>query len=485
MKKRALFLLLFIGTASFSFASSSRPWLPSGSISVFFNTPHKGLTSSTHSTYPDIAIDDALVKFMETVEKGDYVYLCIQSSTTKKIRDAFHYAADVVGNSNIYHIMEEYYGNNRGENAVSNPGIYKFPNSIDDGSSDSNDGYPLMHNKFAVIINTVTEKGRVWTGSYNPNYFGTEESVQNAVWIESFELAGVYREEFLTMWNDGDGLFSVDKATHTAGYKKVDVEGVAVEVYFTPASVDTSREIEMMIERAQKSILVSMFTFSQVTARRIRDALVRAQERGVRVKGLVEDRQSSSRNTAEYLREQGIPFYLFGYGVDFHHKYAVIDQGTEDAAVITGSYNWTGRAANENDENFLVIYCPDTADRYYNEFMMNFSMAVGGDPLVRGGAAVSNARAWPSPVRAHQGDDRVSIVYDLSTGVTEATVNIYSITGSLVKSITADPVLPGAENEVEWVFSSSSPGPGLYIAAVEVETGDGVFYDTAKFAVIR
>jgi phosphatidylserine/phosphatidylglycerophosphate/cardiolipin synthase-like enzyme len=38
-----------------------------------------------------------------------------------------------------------------------------------------------------------------------------------------------------------------------------------------------------------------------------------------------------------------------------HNKVMVIDAGTDDAAVVTGSYNWTYAAQYKNAENVLIL----------------------------------------------------------------------------------------------------------------------------------
>ena len=47
-----------------------------------------------------------------------------------------------------------------------------------------------------------------------------------------------------------------------------------------------------------------------------------------------------------------------------HHKIIVIDEST----VITGSFNFTKSADQENDDNVLVVHNPDLAKLYLQEF---------------------------------------------------------------------------------------------------------------------
>lgn len=61
-----------------------------------------------------------------------------------------------------------------------------------------------------------------------------------------------------------------------------------------------------------------------------------------------------------------------------HHKFAVIDGQT----VITGSYNWSDNADDNNFENIVVIQYPDLAAAYTEQFdsIWNFHASPGCPP---------------------------------------------------------------------------------------------------------
>lgn len=48
-----------------------------------------------------------------------------------------------------------------------------------------------------------------------------------------------------------------------------------------------------------------------------------------------------------------------------HNKFAIIDS----AVVLTGSYNWTVSASNNNQENILIIESKGVVNSYQNEFI--------------------------------------------------------------------------------------------------------------------
>ena len=130
-------------------------------------------------------------------------------------------------------------------------------------------------------------------------------------------------------------------------------------VYFSPSG-GALQAILRHIRGAQKTILVQGYLFH---SRRLAGALARAHRRGVRVQVM--------------LDANGQPFYppvpavahLVAAGIvvslDDHHGWAhdkvmILDE----EIVITGSYNWTMAAEQDNSENLLVIRDPRLARCY-------------------------------------------------------------------------------------------------------------------------
>ncbi|HTO48584.1 MAG TPA: phospholipase D family protein [Burkholderiales bacterium] len=114
-----------------------------------------------------------------------------------------------------------------------------------------------------------------------------------------------------------------------------------VQVAFAPWE-DAEGLVVRPIGEAQRQILVQAFSF---TRQRIAQALIGARRRGVEV--LV---------TAD--REQavpGIPVWRETRHAAAHSKVMIIDAGTRDSAVITGSFNWTAGAQRRNAQNVLVL----------------------------------------------------------------------------------------------------------------------------------
>jgi phosphatidylserine/phosphatidylglycerophosphate/cardiolipin synthase-like enzyme len=131
------------------------------------------------------------------------------------------------------------------------------------------------------------------------------------------------------------------------------LEQVSVAVAFTPGDEAAHLIIELL-NAAQERILIQVFSF---TNRDIARALIAAQRRGVDVE-VISDATESHRyahGALALLATSGVPVYIDEEHASAHNKVMVIDEGTADAAVITGSYNFTYAAQTRNAENLLLL----------------------------------------------------------------------------------------------------------------------------------
>jgi len=136
-----------------------------------------------------------------------------------------------------------------------------------------------------------------------------------------------------------------------------------VQVAFTPRD-NAEAMIVDGIRRARQQILVQAFSF---TSRALAHALAAAKRRGVDVQVLADREQTFGGGASRIpdLVRAGIPVMLEVRYQSAHNKVMVIDAGTADAAVITGSYNWTHAAQSKNAENVLILrHNPDVANAY-------------------------------------------------------------------------------------------------------------------------
>jgi phosphatidylserine/phosphatidylglycerophosphate/cardiolipin synthase-like enzyme len=145
-------------------------------------------------------------------------------------------------------------------------------------------------------------------------------------------------------------------------------DGAGIQVYFTvPQAGDSlgpqgpvDAELVKAIDGAQRSVDVAVYALN---LRDVGDALRRADERGVRVRLVVESDNAFEPEVQSLLgegfsiREDRRPSLM-------HHKFVVID----GAEVWTGSMNLTTAAALRDDNNMVRLFSPALAQDFTGEF---------------------------------------------------------------------------------------------------------------------
>ena len=222
-------------------------------------------------------------------------------------------------------------------------------NEFDTGYS-----YALMHNKFCVFDNST-----VFTGSMNPTVRGNYYNNNNIVIIKSKALARNYLDEFDELENNIYGSGSkVKNPIIKMGETKI-------ESYFCPEDSCKLRVINTL-NLANESIYFMTFSF---TDEDIGNLLWNKNYLGLDVKGMLEKKQISDYSRYEDLKEFSI---IDKNKYTFHHKVFVIDE----KIVITGSYNPTKNANENNDENILIIHDKEIAKQYIYEFNKQYNFEV-------------------------------------------------------------------------------------------------------------
>lgn len=129
------------------------------------------------------------------------------------------------------------------------------------------------------------------------------------------------------------------------------------EIYFSPDGGCTAA-IVREIGRAKTSIVVQAYSF---TSPPIAGALVEAFRRGVRVTAVLDKSNLTGRySAADYLKHSGVPTFIDSRHAIAHNKVIVIDSST----VITGSFNFTKAAEENNAENILILRSASLAAQY-------------------------------------------------------------------------------------------------------------------------
>jgi phosphatidylserine/phosphatidylglycerophosphate/cardiolipin synthase-like enzyme len=130
-------------------------------------------------------------------------------------------------------------------------------------------------------------------------------------------------------------------------------------VYFSPNGGATHAILEG-IRSAKRTILVQAYL---LYATRLAGALVRAHQRGVQVHVILDATAQPHHppvSAVARLVAAGIAVSLDARHAWAHDKVMILD----GAIVITGSYNWTVAAEQQNGENLLVIRDPRLAGVY-------------------------------------------------------------------------------------------------------------------------
>lgn len=219
----------------------------------------------------------------------------------------------------------------------------------------------LMHNKFLVI-----DRQEVWTGSANFNIGSFYQNDNNLIRIRSSRLAEDYTVEFEEMFLDDQ--FGSGSPANTP-YPTLTINGSRLEVYFSPDDGALDRLLEVVSE-AQKSIYFLAYSF---TSDRLAEAVTERGQQGVALKGVFEEDQYESNTGTEFdnLLAAGFDIRLDGNPQQMHHKVFIIDE----AVVVTGSYNFSANAEKRNDENLLILYNPEIASLYLEEFWRVFELS--------------------------------------------------------------------------------------------------------------
>lgn len=137
-------------------------------------------------------------------------------------------------------------------------------------------------------------------------------------------------------------------------------------VYFSPDR-GAARTLIGFIDRAEHSLDFAIYSFTHPY---IADAFIRAHERKVVIRGLLDNTQALNKSSQhKRLLEAGLDLRLDKSSSAMHNKFLICDQNRPGKwAVATGSFNWSENADSKNAENFLVARLRKTVDEYEAEF---------------------------------------------------------------------------------------------------------------------
>lgn len=279
----------------------------------------------------------------------------------------------------------------------------------------------LSHNKFLVI-----DDEKVWSGSFNPiEDEAARVHADNGVLFHSPELAQAQRAEFEIMFG---GKYGVSKRDAGIAGLEAHVDGSSVELRFSPGLSDGQAKARaealaatgdpvaacQAVSKGEKPILEDRYRnvypcggpidllYSEVARATssiyfmefslalddLNSIMKERMGKGVEVKGVVDATAFDEGGVPRKIADEGgdvritpnsdptCPEYITPKKncpinpnrVWLHHKFMLVDYGTDHPVVITGSHNMSIAAEQKNDETLVVIRDRAVAETYYRAF---------------------------------------------------------------------------------------------------------------------
>ena len=135
-----------------------------------------------------------------------------------------------------------------------------------------------------------------------------------------------------------------------------------IAVFFCPDG-GALAAIAEQINSAKRSLDVQAYL---LTTKDIAGPIARAHERGVKVRVIMDKAKAGDEySAATYLANAGVPVWLDSEHKEAHNKVMLIDGQT----IVTGSFNFTRAADEQNAENLLVI---DGKPKLFAAYKKNF-----------------------------------------------------------------------------------------------------------------
>ncbi|MCB1139554.1 MAG: lamin tail domain-containing protein [Leptospiraceae bacterium] len=268
----------------------------------------------------------------------------------------------------------------------------------------------IQHNKFAVI-----DKKYLFSGTGNMTDSGFIRNNNNFLILESDSLAAVYTAEFEQMYFGRYG----SRKVALENYSQHVVNMTPVEVYFSPYDGDTAmNRLIGLVDNAKFEIQFMIFAF---THDELTSALIRAANRGVRVRGIhdftfvrgVSEEAPRLYNAGRFLsagpevrydgNEHVATLGFSSHGGKLHTKTMIID----GSIVATGSFNWSTNATQNNDENLLLIFSPRVASILQEQWQEVFRVSnpINGVLYETAGEAASPGEVVISEIMYGDGND--------------------------------------------------------------------------------
>lgn len=233
--------------------------------------------------------------------------------------------------------------------------------------------FGIMHNKIGIFDGKL-----LMCGSFNWAVTANTANSENAVFSRDAGVIGGYSGYFEWMWKFGKPVAD-GPPEPVASYgptpedpvRAINFNGALLPRYsFSPGGA-TEKNIAAALDFSRESADIAVFSFYSLDIAR---AVINAHRRGLRVRVLVDRVQASQSEVGELLLAAGVPFRwsqgFSGKGV-MHNKYAVLD----GRLLMTGSFNWSDNAQDNNFENMFYSDSAVYAGPYAAQFERLFGAA--------------------------------------------------------------------------------------------------------------
>ncbi|MEB3198692.1 MAG: phospholipase D-like domain-containing protein [Candidatus Sericytochromatia bacterium] len=200
----------------------------------------------------------------------------------------------------------------------------------------------IMHHKFMVVDSRV-----VWTGSTNLTPTSLYRHNNNALTIRQARLASAFEREFERLFVRRE--FGKAARVESLPSDIISIgEGATVQAFFSPAGRGRAAVVKELQGARQR---IRFMTFS-LTDPETGATLIERSRAGVKVEGIFDRWLAAGQfSLFEKFKAAKLEVRKDGNEALMHHKIIVVDSGT----VITGSYNYSQNAENNNNEAFLIF----------------------------------------------------------------------------------------------------------------------------------
>jgi phosphatidylserine/phosphatidylglycerophosphate/cardiolipin synthase-like enzyme len=124
---------------------------------------------------------------------------------------------------------------------------------------------------------------------------------------------------------------------------------------------------ESILNEIESATTTLDLAIHEITSLDMAQALVKAKQRGVKVRIVADSKQAKLRSSqVNYLIHQGIPVKVLGgkeKGV-MNHRFAILD----GKRVLTGTFDWSETSAKWNYESILMINESEVVAAFQKEF---------------------------------------------------------------------------------------------------------------------